>query len=199
MQELLVRSANGIRLIITIYSWVHIAAFLMSWVRADPNNKIVSTINRLTMPLWAWVQKKLPYKYGAFAPIAALMLVFWAEIAVPGVYLSLGEFFIGIGTLNTGLLNSSIYILIALVSVLGQIAGFIIIIAIIWFVLTLVNPAHENPIARTVYILIDPLITPLQRILPRAKIDLSPIVVAVLAYLVKYNLLTFYHYLKIQI
>ncbi|MBT4290377.1 MAG: YggT family protein [Deltaproteobacteria bacterium] len=195
MQEFLIQSAGGIRLVIEIYSWMHIAAFLLSWVHADPNNKIVSIINRSTMPLWRWVQKKLPYKYSAFAPIVALMLIFWAIIAIPGIYFSFGATSIGFYTLNSAVLKSGLYVIAGVVSVSSQISGFIMIIAIIWFILTLVNPAYNNPIARTIYILIDPLITPLQRVLPRAKIDLAPIIVAILAYLVKYNLTILYVYL----
>ena len=52
------------------------------------------------------------------------------------------------------------------------------LLLLIWFFLTLISPSVSNPIVRTIYILVDPIITPIQRRLPRTKMDFSPLVAA---------------------
>ena len=47
--------------IINVYIWVIIATALMSFVRPDPSNPIVQTLNRLTEPVYAFIRKKLPF------------------------------------------------------------------------------------------------------------------------------------------
>ena len=68
--------------------------------------------------------------------------------------------------------------------VLQSLLFFFIFVLIIWFVLTLVNPSLSNPLVRIIHVLADPLITPLQRYLPRTRIDWSPLVGVVLFYLI---------------
>ena len=47
--------------VINIYIWVIIIAAFLSFVRPDPYNPIVQTLNRLTEPVFAWVRRKLPF------------------------------------------------------------------------------------------------------------------------------------------
>jgi YggT family protein len=47
--------------VISIYIWVIIIAAFLSFVRPDPYNPIVQTLNRLTEPVFAWVRRKLPF------------------------------------------------------------------------------------------------------------------------------------------
>ena len=47
---------------------------------------------------------------------------------------------------------------------------------IVWFVLGILNSSINNPIVRVIHFLADPVITPIQRYLPRTKIDWSPVV-----------------------
>ncbi len=195
MHEMIFKFATYIRLGLQIYSWLHIAAFILSWIHADPHNPIVMFINRSTMPLWNWVEKRLPLTFSAFSPIAALMLIYYCEIAVPGVFYTAGSSLVGALNLNHSLLNIVLYLVVALISVSSQIAGFILILAVIWFVMTLVNPPLNSPFTRTIMYLVDPLISPLRRFLPRAKIDLSPIILAILAYLLQANLMKLFAYL----
>jgi uncharacterized protein YggT (Ycf19 family) len=67
--------------------------------------------------------------------------------------------------------------------VLYNLLLFMVFALLAWFVLTLVNPSVNNPIVRTVFLLVDPVITPLQKVLPRMRVDLSPLVAAGLLYL----------------
>ena len=146
------------------------------------------------MPLWNWVGQYLPRSFSLFSPIAALMLIYYCEIAVPGVFYTVGSGMIGALELHSSLFDIVLYLFVAFISVSHQIAGFILILAIIWFVMTLVNPPLNSPFTRTIMHLVDPLISPLQRILPRAKIDLSPIILATLAFLLQSGLAKLFSY-----
>ncbi|MFH2129398.1 MAG: YggT family protein [bacterium] len=168
-----------------IYSWMHIAAFVLSWINADPNNAIVSLINRSTMPLWQWIGQKLPRQFVPFAPIFALMLVIFGEITLPGLIRSVGATVVGAIGIEAALKNIIFYLIYGGLYIVSNIIGFIFFLAIIWFVFTLVNPPLNNPIIRSIMFLIDPLITPLQRILPRTRIDLSPLVLALIAFFLR--------------
>lgn len=195
MHELIIKSASYIRLSLEIYSWLHIAAFILSWIHADPFNPIVVFVNRCTIPLWNWVEERLPYRLSPFSPIFALMLIYYCEVAVPGLFYAVGTGLMGLIEFDSTLLYGFLYLLIAFISVSSWIAGFILILAILWFVMSLVNAPLNNPFTRTIMNLVDPLISPLQRILPRAKIDLSSIALAVLAFLLQNNLIKVQVYL----
>lgn len=171
--------------VLKIYSWMHIAAFILSWINADRNNSIVSLINRSTMPLWNWVGQKLPHKFVAFAPICALMLVIFGEVTVPGIIRTFGATVGGSIGFTSALQNSIYYLLYGGLYIVSNIIGFIFFLAVVWFVFTLVNPPLNNPIIRSIMFLIDPFLTPLQRVLPRARIDLSPLVLAFIAFFLR--------------
>lgn len=166
-----------------VYSWVHIIAFLLSWISADPNNQIVYWINRVTFPMWNWVRARIPHNLSGFAPIIALLLVIYGEISLPGIIRSLGAMTIGGMVLGDGTMNIILYIIYGALYVTASIIWFIFLLSVLWFIFTLVNPPLNNPIVRTIWYLVDPLLTPIQRRLPRSRFDFSPIVLAVLALL----------------
>jgi len=171
-----------------IYSWIHIAAFVLSWISADRRNPIVFWIYRLTVPLWNWVGQKLSRPWVSFAPILALMLVIFGEMVVPGAIRSLGATMSGRLALDDGMINIVLYLVYGTLVIASSVIGFVFFLALIWFVFTLVNPPTNNPLVRAILVLIDPLITPIQRMLPRARIDLSPLVLALIAFLLRYGL-----------
>lgn len=185
MTEYILNLASLTGWVLKIYSWMHIAAFILSWINADQNNAIVSLINRSTMPLWHWVGQKLPGKYASFAPILALMLVLFGEITLPGVIRSLGATVGGVIGFDVAMKNIVFYLVYGLLYIFSNIIGFVFFLAVIWFIFTLVNPPLNNPIIRSIMFLIDPFITPLQRVLPRARIDLSPLVLALITFFLR--------------
>ncbi|MBT3227384.1 MAG: YggT family protein [Deltaproteobacteria bacterium] len=185
MTEYILNLASLTGWVLKIYSWMHIAAFVLSWINADQNNAIVSLINRSTMPLWNWVGQKLPNKFVPFAPIFALMLVIFGEITAPGVIRSLGATVGGTIGVEIALKNIVFYLVYGGLYIVSNIIGFIFFLSVVWFVFTLVNPPLNNPIIRSIMFLIDPFITPLQRVLPRAKIDLSPLVLALITFFLR--------------
>ncbi|MBU2512177.1 YggT family protein [bacterium] len=167
--------------VLRIYSWVHIAAFLLSWINADPNNQIVYWINRVTIPMWNWVRYKLPQNLSAFAPIMALLLVIFGEIVLPGIVRTVGASIINDMALDDSLFNIVRYLAYGGLYIFSSIIWFVFILSVLWFVFTLVNPPLNNPFVRAIWFLVDPLITPIQRYLPRSRIDFSPLVLAILA------------------
>jgi uncharacterized protein YggT (Ycf19 family) len=169
--------------VLKIYYWIHIGAFLISWINADPNNQIVYWIHRMTMPMWNWVRYRLPHSISAFAPIIALLLVKFGEIALPGVIRAFGAMSLNSMELNDGFIQISLYLALGGLYIISSIVWFIVILSVLWFIFSLVNPPHNNPIVRAVWFLIDPLITPIQRLLPRTNIDISPLVLAGLAFI----------------
>jgi YggT family protein len=170
--------ANLIYWALTIYEWIVIIAILLSWVNPDPRNAIVVFLNNMTIPFWNWLGAYLPNQVRLFAPYISLLVIWFLKIFIPGSVRSasalvagrigaagllvqlLGHFFLGIGI------------------VLQNFLFFLIILLLVWFFLTLVSPSVSSPIVRTIYFLVDPFITPVQRRLPRTRIDMSPLIVA---------------------
>ncbi len=181
----IVFTANIVGWGLKIYSWIHIAAFLLSWIQADLNNPIVAFINRVTIPMWNWVRSKLPQKLEAFAPIFALMLIIFGEIVLPGAIRSLGATYVGNLDLNGCLKNIVFYTIFGGLYIATNICGFILLLSVLWFIFTLVNPPLNNPIVRAIWFLVDPLLSPIQRLLPRSRTDFSPLVLAILALLLQ--------------
>ncbi|MBT4088566.1 MAG: hypothetical protein HOE30_08750, partial [Deltaproteobacteria bacterium] len=149
MTEYILNLASLTGWVLKIYSWMHIAAFVLSWINADQNNAIVSLINRSTMPLWNWVGQKLPNKFVPFAPIFALMLVIFGEITAPGVIRSLGATVGGTIGVEIALKNIVFYLVYGGLYIVSNIIGFIFFLSVVWFVFTLVNPPLNNPIIRS--------------------------------------------------
>ncbi len=173
---------------IRFYFWLHIAAFILSWVAPDPNNPLVRFIQAYTLPLWDWAGRISPRVLRPLAAYLALMTVLFGEIVLPGLIRSLGAFLLGELAVQASLFNLLIYLGFAGFKVLGHLAWFFFFLSILWFGLGLVGPSLNNPILRSLYVVLDPFLTPLQRFLPRAKIDLSPLVLALACYLASHYL-----------
>ena len=166
-----------------IYYWMHIAAIIFSWIRADPNNSVVAFVNRNTLPLWNWIHSRVPRMIAPMAPYLALILITFGEFTVPGIIRSLGAINGGNIDMSSGVLNMGLYLIVGGGRVIDHILVFIMILAVAWFVVTLVNPPLNNPIVQSIMTLVDPLITPLQKLLPRSKIDISPLLLLGIAYI----------------
>lgn len=163
---------------LTIYMWIVIVSILVTWVNPDPSNPIVQFLNRMTVPLWDWVRGKLPYSLQNFTAYISLLLLIFLGIVIPGLFVTLAGLSSGeIAAFQApGILSG--YFLRGLGIVVQNLFGFLIVLLLIWFFLTLINPSLNNPIVRTVYILVDPFITPIQKRLPRQRIDFSPLIAA---------------------
>ena len=161
-----------------IYYWIIILAILITWVTPDPRNPVVQFLNTMTVPLFNWVRRFLPSSLVLLSAYCSLLLVLFLQIFVPGVLWTFGVFSEGsvpgskVPTMVAGFfLHGAGYVMESLLF-------FLIVLLLIWFFLTLINPSVNNPLVRMIYMLVDPLITPIQRRLPRARFDFSPLVAA---------------------
>ena len=167
-----------------LYKWIIIAAVILTWVSADPHNRIVQWIGRVTRPLWVWCENWMPVMMAHFSAYASILVVIFAQIVLPAEIRSLNLLLHGLTDAQGFLFQSGGHLLQGTTIVLQSLLFFFIFVLIIWFVLTLVNPSLSNPLVRIIHVLADPLITPLQRYLPRTRIDWSPLVGGVLYFLI---------------
>jgi YggT family protein len=163
---------------LTIYEWIIIIAILVSWVNPDPRNPIVQFLNNMTVPVWNRLRTVLPASLQLFSAYISLLLVWFLKIFVPGTLRSLARFSAGqLGMADLPLVVLGLF-LVGLGVVVQSLLFFLMLLLLIWFFLTLINPSVNNPIVRTLFVLVDPFITPIQRRLPRQRIDLSPLIAA---------------------
>ena len=163
---------------LTIYEWIIIITILLTWVNPDPSNPIIQFLNSMTAPLWRRIGAFLPGVLRFYSAYVSLLLVWFLKIFVPGTFTTLGHFSNGaIGALEMPQRIMG-YFLLGAGIVTQNFVFFMILLLVLWFVLTMVSPSVGNPIVRTVYMLVDPLITPIQRRLPRTRYDLSPLIAA---------------------
>ena len=67
--------ANILHLIITVYTWVIIAAALISWVRPDPSSPVVQLLYRLTEPVYSFIRRYIKTNVSGidFTPLIVLL------------------------------------------------------------------------------------------------------------------------------
>ena len=163
---------------LTIYEWIIILAILLSWVNPDPSNPVMQFLNSMTLPFWNWLRLYLPGQLRLFTAYVSLLVIWFLKIFLPG---SVGTLGVGLaGGISEMALATRIFgfFLLGVGIVMQNFLFFLILLFLVWFFLTLVNPSTNNPIVRTVYFLVDPFITPVQHRLPRMRIDFSPLIVA---------------------
>ncbi len=77
--------AQIISTLLNLYSYVLIAAVILTWVNPDPYNVIVRTLRALTEPLFYQVRKYLPFTMAGgfdFSPIVVLIIIQFINGAV---------------------------------------------------------------------------------------------------------------------
>lgn len=67
--------ANILHLIITVYTWIVIAAALISWVKPDPSSPVVQLFYRLTDPVYSFIRRYIKTEFNGidFAPLIVLL------------------------------------------------------------------------------------------------------------------------------
>ena len=72
-----------------LYSWVIIAAALITWVSPDPRNPVVMFLRQVTEPVLALVRRFLPpWKTGGldFSPLIVILAIQFVErVILPGL------------------------------------------------------------------------------------------------------------------
>lgn len=86
----LFRLVDFLSWLMTLYSWVIIAAALISWVSPDPRNPIVVFLRRVTEPVLEPVRRLLPpWKTGGLdlSPMIVLIAIqFVQRVVLPSLY-----------------------------------------------------------------------------------------------------------------
>ena len=67
--------ANILHIIVTVYTWIIIAAALVSWVRPDPSSPVVQLLYRLTEPVYSFIRRYIKTEFNGidFAPLIVLL------------------------------------------------------------------------------------------------------------------------------
>ena len=67
--------ANILRIIVNVYTWIIIAAALVSWVKPDPSSPIVQLLYRLTDPVYSFIRRYIKTEFNGidFAPLIVLL------------------------------------------------------------------------------------------------------------------------------
>ena len=67
--------ANILNIIVTVYTWIIIAAALISWVRPDPSSPVVQLLYRLTEPVYSFIRRYIKTEFNGidFAPLIVLL------------------------------------------------------------------------------------------------------------------------------
>ena len=85
----LYRLVGFISWLLDIYSWLIIAAVLISWVSPDPYNPLVQFLRRATEPVLRPIRRLLsPYQAGLdFSPLVAILIIQFVErVILPSLF-----------------------------------------------------------------------------------------------------------------
>ena len=67
--------ANILSIIVNVYTWIIIAAALISWIKPDPSSPIVQLLYRLTDPVYSFIRRYIKTEFNGidFAPLIMLL------------------------------------------------------------------------------------------------------------------------------
>ena len=67
--------ANILSIIINVYTWIIIAAALISWVKPDPSSPVVQLLYRLTDPVYSFIRRYIKTEFNGidFTPLIVLL------------------------------------------------------------------------------------------------------------------------------
>ena len=67
--------ANILSIIVNVYTWIVIAAPLVSWVKPDPSSPVVQLLYRLTEPVYSFIRRYIKTEFNGidFAPLIVLL------------------------------------------------------------------------------------------------------------------------------
>ncbi|QPI04510.1 YggT family protein [Campylobacter concisus] len=67
--------ANILSIIVNVYTWIIIAAALVSWVKPDPSSPVVQLLYRLTDPVYSFIRRYIKTEFNGieFAPLIVLL------------------------------------------------------------------------------------------------------------------------------
>lgn len=77
-------------MLLNFYSFVVIAAALLSFVQPNPHNQIVQAIYKLTEPLFAFIRRKLPFVVYSgidFSPLVVIVAINFLVSLLSNLYI----------------------------------------------------------------------------------------------------------------
>ncbi len=171
-----------INIVIIIYIWVIVLRALISWVNPDPFNPAVKFLRDITDPVLVPARRLFPFGGMVdLSPIIVILILLFLRIVIVQLLLNLSQSY----TSLNGFVIFGIFIY-ALATMLDMIINVIIFIVIVRAILSWISPDPRNPIVLSIYALSEPILRPVKRIIPpMGSVDLSPLVVIILLFLLK--------------
>jgi len=156
-----------IELVLEIYFWLIIIKYVLLNVGVEKNNNFTTFLDKATMPYLSFI-KKLSFRgFDVFAPIIALLLIYWAKLFIP--------------TFFAGPLSGSISQLLQTFWETVKVGLFFLAIeSIVYFFLRLLETSIDNKATIFIRDTLQPFLTPLKKILPETKIDIAPVVLFII-------------------
>ncbi len=62
--------------VLFLYSWVVLAAVLITWVNPDPFSPIVRLLRSVTEPIFDWLRRKLPFAQMGTLDLSPMLVLF---------------------------------------------------------------------------------------------------------------------------
>jgi YggT family protein len=150
--------------LISLYILAVMLRFLLGAVRADFYNPVSQFLVRITNPVLAPMRKIIP-SVGKYDTSALLLMLLLQIISLVLMVLLRGS--------SVSIIALLVFAVAELVLLLVNIFIFSIVIQVI---LSWINPGTYTPVGALLYSLTNPILAPIQRIIPPvAGIDLSPL------------------------
>ncbi len=178
--------AMAVNIAVMVYIWIIMIRALISWVNPNPFNPVVKFLRDITDPVLVPARRLFPV--GGMidlSPIIVILILLFLRIIIVQVLLYISRAPDLIDTLLV--LGIIIY---AVIMMLNMIINVIIFIVIVRAILSWVSPDPRNPIVLSIYAISEPILRPVKRIIPPVgMIDLTPLLVILILFAVKYLLM----------
>ncbi|MBN1574287.1 MAG: YggT family protein [Deltaproteobacteria bacterium] len=175
-------TAHIINIVIIVYIWIIIIRALISWVNPNPFNPVVKFLRDITDPVLVPARRLFPA--GGMidlSPIIVILILLFLKIMIVQTLLYISGTTQGV----EGLVILGIFVY-AVAMMLNMIINVIIFIVVVRAILSWISPDPRNPIVFSIYVLSEPFLRPVKRIIPSVgTIDLSPLVVILIMVLLK--------------
>jgi YggT family protein len=175
----------AISIAVMVYIWVIIIRALISWVNPNPFNPVVKFLRDITDPVLVPARRLFPV--GGMldlSPIIVIVILLFLRILIVQVllYISRAPELIDV-LIVLGIVVYAIFIM------LDMIINVIIFILVVRAILSWVSPDPRNPIVLSIYAISEPILRPVKQIIPpMGAIDLTPLLVILILFAVKYLL-----------
>jgi len=156
-----------------VYVWIIIVRALISWVHPDPNNPFIIFLNRVTEPVLTLARRITPSTGRIdLSPVVAIFVLIFIRVFLVGTLLLWADF--GVDFQAIFILGIFIY---SVMTLLRMLIHFLIILIVIWAIISWVSPNPYNPIVLAIFAVVDPILRPIQRIIPPVGgFDITPII-----------------------